>query len=85
MNYHAVGYERCANGVTIEQTFSAIKIIQLNTHFLEENATLYTIKVAVFKLVQYLYHLQILQQNDKHKTPKIKMPTYINHTKKNIF
>jgi hypothetical protein len=39
--------------------------IQLNTHFLEGNATLYTIKVAVCKLVQYIHHVQTLQQNNK--------------------
>ena len=42
------------------------------------------IKVPVFKLVQYTYHIQILQQINKQKTSKIKMTAYINHIKKNL-
>ena len=53
--------------------------IHLQTHFPEGNATSRTVKVAVFKLVQYTYHIQILQQINKQKTSKIKMPAYINH------
>ena len=34
---------------------------------MEGNATSRTIEVAVFELVQHIYHIQIVQQNDKLK------------------